>query len=92
MDRPARYLLAGLLHDYSCYLCCCFLYVGGLWPFWSLHNFEFHCIAFLQCAVPVTNDRRIVDENIRTILAADEAVSLRIVEPFHGSLHLLRPP
>jgi hypothetical protein len=31
-------------------------------------------------------------ENIRAILAADEAVSFRIVEPLHGSLHLVRPP
>jgi hypothetical protein len=31
-------------------------------------------------------------ENVWTIIAPDEAVSFRIIEPLHGSLHFAFPP
>ena len=38
-------------------------------------------LAFLQAAEAVGLDRRIVNENVFSILPADEAVALRVVEP-----------
>jgi hypothetical protein len=62
------------------------LYFSCLRSFRTLHNFEFHCIAFLQYAIAVTSNRGIMDKNIRTIRATNETIALRIVEPLYRSL------
>jgi hypothetical protein len=62
-----------------------FLDVGSLRTFRSLHNFEFDHISFLQSAVAVSNDGGIVDEDIGAIVAPDEAVTFRVIEPFYGA-------
>jgi hypothetical protein len=46
----------------------------------------------LQGAIAITDDGGIVYENVGAIIAPDEAVSFRIVKPFHGSMHFAFPP
>src|SRR5215470_3894264 len=70
----------------------CFLYVCCLWSLGPLNDLEFDRVAFLQRPITVSNDGGVVDKNIRTIFPSDEAVSLRVVKPFYGSLHLDLPP
>ena len=62
-----------------------FLNVGCLRTFWSLHNFEFDHVPFLQCAVAVPHNGGIVNEHIRAIVAPDKAVTFCVIEPFHGA-------
>jgi hypothetical protein len=62
-----------------------FLHVGSLRTLRSLHNFEIDGISFLQSTVPLANNGRIVNENIRAIVAPNESVPLGVIEPFHGA-------
>ena len=62
-----------------------FLHVGSLRTFRSLHDLEFDRISFLQSAITLSHNGRIVNENIRAIVTADEAVPLGVIEPFHGA-------
>jgi hypothetical protein len=50
------------------------LYVRCLRPFRSLDNFELHRISFLQSAVAIPHDSGIMNKNIWTIVAPDEAI------------------
>jgi hypothetical protein len=52
-----------------------FLDVSCLRPFGPLHDLKFDWISFLKSAIPVSDDCRIMNENIRAIFAPDEAVS-----------------
>jgi hypothetical protein len=51
-----------------------------------LHHVELHCLAFLQALEAARIDRGVVNEHVLTILTADEAKPLGIVEPLHCSL------
>ena len=68
------------------------LNVGRLGTLRSLDDFKLDRISFLQSAIAVTYDCGIVDKNIRAIIAPDEAIALRIVEPFYSSSHRDCPP
>jgi len=59
--------------------------VSGLLPFGSLHDLELHGLAFRECAEAGSLDRREMDEHIVAIRPRDEAIALRLVEPFHSS-------
>jgi hypothetical protein len=61
------------------------LNVGRLRTLRSLNNFEFDHVSLLQCAVAVSDDGGIVDEHIRAIVAPDKAITLCVIEPFHGA-------
>ena len=43
-------------------------------------------LAFLQAAEAIGLDRRIVNEHVFSILTADKAVALRVIEPLNRSL------
>jgi hypothetical protein len=60
-----------------------FLNIGTLRPLRSLHNLEFDHVSFLQSAIAFTNNRGIVNENVRPIVAPDEAIPFRVIEPHH---------
>ena len=47
---------------------------------------ELDSLAFLQAAEAVRLDRRIVNKYVLSILTADEAVALRVIEPLNCSL------
>src|SRR5271170_704025 len=49
----------------------------------SLHDIEFNVIAFFEALVSVELNCRIVDEDIWTIVTADESIAFCVVEPFH---------
>src|SRR3981081_434610 len=66
--------------------------VGRLGTFRSLNNFEFDRVSFLQGAIAIAGDGGIMYENVGAIIAPDEAVSLGIVKPLHGSSHFHCPP
>ena len=60
-------------------------YIGRLRPFLSLNNLKLHLIALLQALVAFSGDGAVVDEYIRSIFAAEEAISLGVVEPLDGA-------
>jgi hypothetical protein len=69
----------------------CFLDVGCLRAFGALHNLKLHCVSFLKSAVAIANDRGVMNENIRAIVAPYEAIPFRIIEPLDRSTHLYLP-
>ena len=56
--------------------------VGCLKTFGALLDGELHLLAFLERAVTVRCDRRVVDEDVRAIRLGQETVALAPVEPF----------
>ena len=60
--------------------------VLSLKAFGTFDYVQLNCLAFLQTAKAVLLDGREVYENIIARLAANEAVSLGVVKPFHCSL------
>src|SRR5262249_23098236 len=62
------------------------LNVLGLPALGSLYDVELHGLAFLQRTESVRLDGGEMHEYILAVLAADEAVALRVVEPLHGTL------
>jgi hypothetical protein len=54
-----------------------------------LDNFEFNGVPFLQGFVSLGYDCRVVDKDIWTVIAPDEAAAFRIIEPFDSTLHVL---
>jgi len=67
------------------------LYVRSLPALGSLHDVELHGLAFLQTLETTRVDRRVVHEDILTVLARDEAEALRVIEPLHSTLfHFFR--
>jgi len=58
-------------------------YVLGLQAFLALHAGVFNPLPFDQGTMPLTADRPIVDEHIRTTFALNEAIALGIVEPLY---------
>ena len=59
--------------------------LGTLLP---LDDVEFHFIALFQSLVAVQLDCRVVNENIRPVVASDESVALGVVEPLHFAFEL----
>ena len=68
-----------------CNLALDFSNIGSLRPLQSLHNLELDHVSFLQSAITFTDNRGIVNENIRVIDAPDEAIPFRVIEPLHGA-------
>ena len=62
------------------------LYVLRLPALGPFDYVELDRLAFLQTAEAIRLDRRIVNKYVFAILAADEAVALRVIEPLNCSL------
>src|SRR5208282_999931 len=60
-------------------------HVCGLGALLSLHDFELHGVAFLECFVALCHDGGVMDEYIGATVLADESVALCVIEPFHFS-------
>src|SRR5262245_48153161 len=60
--------------------------VLGLQPLRPFDDVKAHSVTFGQGAESLGDDRGMVDEDVRTMLAHDEAVPLGVVEPLHGTL------
>jgi len=60
--------------------------IGCLFAFGALGYFERNLLSFLEGLEPPHLDRREVREQIFTaVIRRNEAITLRIVEPFHGT-------
>jgi hypothetical protein len=79
LSNNPRTTLTGL-----CYVCC-------LRPFRALDYLKLDRITLLQRAVTISDDRRIVYEDIRPVFPAYESVSFRVIEPLYCSLHFVSP-
>ncbi len=64
----------------------------GLRPFLTLNDIEFDIVSFFQAFVSIQLDRAVVNEDVRSVIAADETVTLRIVEPLHFAFVLCHLP
>jgi hypothetical protein len=62
-------------------------YICRLRTFLSLNDFKLDFVALLQALIAIAGDRAVMDEHIRSIIAAKETVSLRIVEPLDDAFH-----
>lgn len=68
-------------------------YRFGLRPFRSLNDLELDAVALIQRAKTAPVDRRVVDKYVSAIVLGNKAITLLIVEPFHGtSCHCGHPP
>jgi hypothetical protein len=59
--------------------------IGGLQALGTLLDRELDLLAFFQIAIAIALDSGIVNEDVRTILASDETITLAAVEPLNGS-------
>jgi hypothetical protein len=69
-------------------------YIGRLRPFLSLYDLKLYLVALLQALISFSGDGAVVNEDIRSIVTPEEAVTLRVVEPLDRafqSFHV-RPP
>src|SRR5882672_9551374 len=55
--------------------------VASLRAFWTVNDFELHCLTFLERTETVALDSRVVHEDIAASVALDEPVPLGVVEP-----------
>jgi hypothetical protein len=69
-----------------------FLYVGSLRTFRSLHYLELNDISFLKSAIALAYNRGIVNENVWAIVAPNEAIPFRVIEPFYSATQFLALP
>jgi hypothetical protein len=54
----------------------------SLWALLPLNDIEFNVVALFEAFVSIELNCRVVDEDIRTIVTADESIAFRVVEPF----------
>jgi len=62
-------------------------HICSLRPLWTLDNFEFDRVPFVEGFVSLAYDCRVMDKYIWTVLASNEAVAFRVIEPFDLALH-----
>ncbi len=61
---------------------------AGLGAAVTLRDLEFDLLPFLKCFTAISDDSRVVDENVRTSIGGgNESVPSRVVEPLHGAFH-----
>src|SRR6266511_395472 len=58
----------------------------GLRPFRTLGDLEFDLVTFVQGLVARLDNRRVMDEDIRTIVLRDESEPFVGIKPLHGSV------
>jgi hypothetical protein len=64
-------------------------HVGRLWAFLALYNFEAYLVTLRQCFITILGNCAVMNENVSATVAANESVSLRVVEPLHHTFKLL---
>ncbi len=60
-------------------------YLIGLGAFGALYDVELYLITLFEALVPLALDGAVMDEDIGTLVAAEEAVPLCIVKPLYRS-------
>jgi hypothetical protein len=61
--------------------------VTGFWPLLTLLNRKFHLLTFLQVSEALPLYCGLVDKDIISTFALDEAIALAPIEPLYGSLN-----
>ena len=64
-------------------------YICSLRSLWTLDNFEFNRVPFVQGFVSLAYDSRVVDKYIWTVIMPDEVLTFCVIEPLDGAFHLL---
>jgi len=59
--------------------------VRGLRAFLTLNDFELNAITFSERLKAAAGNRAVVNEDVRTAFARNEAESLRVIEPLHSA-------
>jgi len=62
-------------------------YIGRLRALLSLDDLEFNRVALLQALISIAGDSAVMDEYIRSTVAPQEAVPLRVIEPLYRALY-----
>lgn len=57
----------------------------GLRPLLALDDIELDLVAFFQTLIAVKLNCAVMDENIRSIIAANKSITFCVVEPLHFS-------
>jgi hypothetical protein len=65
--------------------------IGCLWSFGALYDLEFDRVTFLQRSETISDNCRVVNEDIGPVVPANESVSFRVVKPLHGSSQFVSP-
>jgi hypothetical protein len=60
----------------------------GLGPFAALNDVEFNLVALFEALVALALDGTVMNEDVCPALAAEEAVTFSVVEPFNGAFVL----
>jgi hypothetical protein len=55
----------------------------GLRTFLSLNDVEFHLVPFFQALVSIELDRAVMNKHVGSIIPADKAITLSVIEPLH---------
>src|SRR5690242_21589300 len=66
--------------------------VCRLRTFLALGDLELYLISFLQALITLRIDRTVMNKDIRSIRAPDEAVPRRVIEPLYGSFQAFHEP
>jgi hypothetical protein len=64
----------------------------GLRAFLALHDVKLDLVAFLQALVAIDLNGAVMHEHVRSVIAANKAVTLRVVEPLHFAFELSHKP
>ena len=65
-------------------------HVGSLRAMRALHQLKFDHIALVQVAISLSDNRCVVDKDVRAPTALDKTVPLFTVEPYHLADHSFR--
>ena len=60
----------------------------GLRTLLSLNDVKLDLVPFFQTLVPIELDRAVMDKHVGSIVPADKAVTLRVIEPLHFAFEL----
>jgi len=55
----------------------------GLRTFLSLNDVKFHFVPFFQALVSIELDGAVMNKHVGSVVPADKAITLRVVEPLH---------
>lgn len=67
-------------------------YIRRLRAFLSLDDLKLYFVALLKALVTFAGDRTVVNEYVRAIVSAKEAVSLSVVEPLDSAFQTFHVP
>ena len=63
-----------------------FLHISSLRTLRPLDNLKLNNISFLQGAITVANNRRIMNEDVGTVIVPNKSVAFCVIEPFYRSV------